>query len=238
MAANSRIIRFHLTFGVVLCFGLAAGLLHGEAPVSVQDSSFATAPAFPEVEVLALFPDAAMLLVDGEKVFLKAGESTHAGLSLNWASSQQLELSFWNEIRRFTLSDKVQSKFEAPTRANAIIHRNDQGQFLAGGAINGRAVDFLVDTGANIVVINGNTAGVLGIDLKDAPLMFVDTSAGVSRAYSLVLKSVQVGNIIVHDVAATVIPGEYPANVLLGMSFLQNVEIREQAGTLVLIDPR
>ena len=48
------------------------------------------------------------------------------------------------------------------------------------------------------------------------------------------LRSVEVGGIRVENVRATVTAGEYPSTVLLGMSYLQHVELREREGVLSL----
>ena len=46
-----------------------------------------------------------------------------------------------------------------------------------------------------------------------------------------------VGGIQTHNVRAAVIPGDYPLEVLLGMSFLHKVKMEQQAGVLVLKQP-
>ena len=48
------------------------------------------------------------------------------------------------------------------------------------------------------------------------------------------LDVVDVGGIRINNVAATVIDGEFPVTILLGMSFLQHVTINDSNGVLTL----
>ena len=50
----------------------------------------------------------------------------------------------------------------------------------------------------------------------------------------MLLPEVQVGEIKLTNVRAAVIAGAYPKDVLLGMSFLKQVRMEEQAGVLHL----
>jgi aspartyl protease family protein len=49
------------------------------------------------------------------------------------------------------------------------------------------------------------------------------------------LDSVQIGAIRVHNVTAAVLPGNHPMEILLGMTFLDRVVMREEKGVLMLI---
>ena len=53
-------------------------------------------------------------------------------------------------------------------------------------------------------------------------------------AWSVTLRSVDVGGIAVNNVPATVVEGNYPAMVLLGMTYLRHVKIEENQGILTL----
>ena len=63
------------------------------------------------------------------------------------------------------------------------------------------------------------------------------TAQGQANSYLVELDSVTVGGIETHHVRAAVIPGNYPVEVLLGMSFLHKVKMEQQAGVLVLKQP-
>ena len=92
----------------------------------------------------------------------------------------------------------------------------------------------LVDTGANVVALSAAQANSLGIDFNAGEPSRVETASGITSAYSITLQSVSVGGIKIENVQATVVAGDYPTTVLLGMSYLQHVKIQEHNGILSL----
>ena len=115
------------------------------------------------------------------------------------------------------------------------IAKNLKMQYITAALINGRSAQVLVDTGANVVAINALQATALGLDYRQGRPATVITASGEVAAYAVNLASVEIGGIQVRNVEATVIEGAYPPMVLLGMSYLQHVEIRENDGILMLV---
>jgi aspartyl protease family protein len=64
--------------------------------------------------------------------------------------------------------------------------------------------------------------------------MQVMTAAGMTQAYLVQLDTVSVGGITLRNVAAGVTDGQFPHQVLLGMSFLGRVEIQHEANVMRL----
>jgi aryl-phospho-beta-D-glucosidase BglC (GH1 family) len=62
----------------------------------------------------------------------------------------------------------------------------------------------------------------------------LETASSIIDAWMVNLQSVELGGIRVENVRATVAEGDYPSTILLGMSFLQHVEMRERDGVLSL----
>jgi aspartyl protease family protein len=62
----------------------------------------------------------------------------------------------------------------------------------------------------------------------------VETAGGILQAWQVTLRSVDVGGIRVDGVQASVVEGDFPADVLLGMTFLRHVEMQETNGVLSL----
>jgi len=115
------------------------------------------------------------------------------------------------------------------------IPRDDNGMYSTTGAINGQSVYFLVDTGASVVTMNAAQARSLGIDVKATgqPVM-VNTASSVERAYHVTLDTVSVGGIQLHNIGAVVMTGAQPPNILLGLTFLGNLEIQHEANVMKL----
>lgn len=223
--------RFLPLFRTTFLVGIS---LVAEITIAAENNLLPADVDYPEIEVLGLFPGAAMLSVDGKQIYLKVGDSTAEGLRVNRASNEEVEIQFWNDVRTLKLSEKVSSNFREPEQTSVSISLNDSGQYMTFGVINSQSVKLLVDTGANIVALNGKMARDLLIDYKDGAQMFITTSAGVVKARKVVLDSIQLGGIRIDNVEAAVIPGDFPENILLGMSFLQSVQINERAGVLTL----
>jgi len=104
------------------------------------------------------------------------------------------------------------------THVTAIPKAQD-GHFWANATVNDKAVRFLVDTGATVVVLTEADAQRLGID--KASLTYdrkVITAMGATQAATVTLASVAVGDSTVHNVEALIIP--QGGTSLLGMSYL------------------
>ena len=77
-------------------------------------------------------------------------------------------------------------------------------------------------------------AVAMGLDYRAAQKGFVQTAQGNANSYFLLLDEVTLGGITQNQVRATVIEGNYPVDVLLGMSFLGGVRLSDDAGVLTL----
>lgn len=106
-----------------------------------------------------------------------------------------------------------------------------QGHFVATGSINGRDVTFLVDTGATLVSVPEALADAMGL-VREAPIG-LQTAAGPVQGYLTRLDEVRLGNIVKRDVRAAINPGRHDT-VLLGMSFLRELELIQRQGELTL----
>jgi aspartyl protease family protein len=114
------------------------------------------------------------------------------------------------------------------------IEANERGEFFANGEINGGKVHFLVDTGATFVSIGRADALRLGIDLRSAVSSVSRTAGGDVKVWRVKLDSVTVGGIRLLDVEGSVHEEQDLPFVLLGMSFLKNMEMRRKGSHLYL----
>lgn len=94
------------------------------------------------------------------------------------------------------------------------------GHFWAWARVNGTWVRFLVDTGATAVALTPADAARLGFDPADLDYQQkIVTAGGSSRAASVTLASVAVGDARIDDVSALVVEHGLDTS-LLGMSYL------------------
>lgn len=113
-----------------------------------------------------------------------------------------------------------------------VLKRNRDGHYVATGKINGEPVVFLLDTGATLVSVPEALASRLGLE-RGAGLPAM-TANGTVTVYGTRLDSVSLGDIEVHDVRASINPGMRGNEVLLGMSFMKDLELVQRNGTLTL----
>jgi aspartyl protease family protein len=121
----------------------------------------------------------------------------------------------------------------AGTGDKIVLTSVSGGHFVTSGTINGGSVRFLVDTGATSVAISQFDADRLGINYKAGPVGYSSTANGVVPAYRVSLSSVQIGDVQVYNVEATVIPSTMPF-VLLGNSYLDRFQLRRENDRLTL----
>ena len=208
------------------CAGLAlaAGLLLAACPLQAES---------PHIEVEALFTDAAVLRINGERKMLRTGQSFD-GVTLLEAYSRTATLEVDGATMVLGISRRVGTNYEAPGGRVVEIPRDAQLQYQTMATINGKQVKVLVDTGANVVAMNSRQAAALGVDYRGGVPGMVETAGGNLQAWLVTLRSVNVGGIEVSNVQASVVEGDFPANILLGMTFLRHVEMQETNGILSL----
>lgn len=196
--------------------------------------SFAAA-ASPKVQVVGLFPGAAVVNVDGLRKLVRVGQVGPGGVEVISADAKGAVLRVDGIERHYGLSRELSAGFAEPGRKQLSIAQGQGGHYWVAGSINGQPVQFLVDTGATSVAINEIQARRLGIDHRvDGKQMVVNTASGTAKAWRVHLNSVKVGAIDVLGVEAVVLEGAAPADALLGMSFLGRVSWREDQGVLKL----
>jgi aspartyl protease family protein len=117
-----------------------------------------------------------------------------------------------------------------------MIEANRQGHFQVDARIEGRHLDFMVDSGASMVVMRESDAAQVGI--HPMPVDYtarVSTANGTIKAAPAKLDRIEVGGITVYDVQALVLPDDALGVNLLGVSFLSRLKRYEYAnGRLVL----
>jgi len=201
-----------------------------------------SASAIKSVSVYALFNGKAILLIDGQKRILKEGDTSKEGLTLVSSTTKKavIKINGRDEtlglnINPATEAMSIGSENSVSIGETVTLNMGGGGFFHAQGEINGNAVSFLVDTGANTVAMNMSTARSLGIDYESGKKSIVGTANGNVRSYIVILDKVSIENIEVDNVVASVIQDPGPSEILLGMSFLSYLEMNRAGSTMELI---
>ena len=186
------------------------------------------------VNVVGLFPGAAVIVVDGQRHFLKTGQSKN-GIKLVSTGNSNAVVEINGDKQTLSLGRERADGFTAAPKREVSLIRSNDGHYWANGKINGRAVRMVVDTGASDISLSETTAKRLGISYRHGTRVNYQTANGTVVGYQIILNSVTVETITLNNVKASVVPSNHP--ILLGMSFLREVDMREQ-GSLLYLVPR
>lgn len=178
---------------------------------------------------------AAVLQIDGTTPRkLNIGQRA-AGVTLVSVASDRATIELDGK-RRILILGQQQGVGAAPAsdRQSAVLSADRGGHFFADGQVNGGYVRFLVDTGASAIALPAQDAVRLGIDYRKGKLGMTMTANGAAPVYAIRLDTVKVGNIELHGVDAVVLENGL-GFALLGMSFLNRVEMTRDGATMTLL---
>lgn len=139
-------------------------------------------------------------------------------------------------LAAFSTLDFVFQTPNSETAANGDIvitlKQGQSGHYMATGKINGESVKFIVDTGASDVAIPMKVAKKLGLPLGQQ--LTTITANGYGTAYDTGLKSIELGDIKLTGIRASVSEGLVGEEALLGMSFLSRAKVETHNGIMTI----
>ena len=170
----------------------------------------------------------ALLVIDGEPHTVTVG-TTVRGVRLLTLSDAQAEVEVGAARRTLALgAGAVRATAGAATSGSAIVlTAGTNGHFRTNGQINGKSIEFMVDTGASSVVISQADADRLGLDYKNAPQGLASTANGTAPFRLITLSAVRIGDVEVANVEAAVIAAQM-RGALLGNSFLMRFQMKRE----------
>jgi aspartyl protease family protein len=189
-----------------------------------------------DVALIGVLGDrAAVFAVDGgDPKTMRIGQKW-SGITLMSVERGQATVEIDGKQRLLKIGQHYRSA-TAPSgdRQSVTLAADPRGHFVSQGSINGNPVRFLVDTGATTVALPAAEAQRLGIDYRKGDRGFTNTAGGVVPVYRVRFDSVKLGAIELAGVDGIVI--EQGLDIaLLGMSFLNRVEMKREGHTMVLI---
>jgi aspartyl protease family protein len=213
--------KFRLILALLILF---SPLVHGQDPES-------------EINVVGLSSGKAVIVLgnSGRPHVLRDGESLPGGIKLVKATPESALFEINGKRRSLSLGSSQlasgRSTFNASSSVTLVA--DARGHFMTTGSINGATVSFLVDTGATMISMGLGDARRIGINYLEGERGSSRTANGVARVYRVKLDTVKVGDITLNNVDALVHDTEMPF-VLLGMSFLNRVEMNRTGTDLTL----
>jgi aspartyl protease family protein len=206
-----------------------------KAVLSVALALAAGAALAQSVALQGMLGNKALLIVDGAAPRSVAPGETHMGVKVLSTQGDQAVVDIGGRRHTLRVGDAPASvgASSAPRGNKIVLTAGSGGHFLTQGAINGRPVQFMVDTGATSVSMSVQEAERLGIDYRKGQLGRSSTANGVVTTYRVKLASVRIGDVEVYDVDGNVVPAPMPY-ILLGNSFLTRFQMTRQNDQMVL----
>jgi len=178
----------------------------------------------------------ALLIVDGGAPRAVAPGETHKGVKVLSTLGDQAVVEVDGKRHTLRVGDapgNVGGGGAGPRGSKIVLTAGTGGHFVTQGAINGRSVQFLVDTGATGVGLSVGDAERIGLNYKAGQPVRINTANGVTVGWLVRLGSIRIGDVEVYDVEAAVSPGSMPY-ILLGNSYLSRFQMRRDNDQLVL----
>jgi aspartyl protease family protein len=114
-----------------------------------------------------------------------------------------------------------------------VLTAGSGGHFMTQGSINGKAIEFMVDTGATAISLSADDARRIGLKYESGQKVMSQTAGGTRVVYLVRLNSVRIKDVEVFDVQAVV--GEAPMPfALLGNSFLTRFQMKRENDIMTL----
>jgi len=195
---------------------------------------FAAIASATDVNVIGLFPGKAVVSINGAPPrTLSVGQKTAEGVTLLLTDRESATLEVGGQKKTLRIGQAYTAA--ASTSAQSVTLAADtRGHFIVDGQVNGGTVRFLLDTGATMIALSSADAIRLGIDYRKGQPGMMNTANGMAPAYRVKLDSVRVGDITVNSVDAVVMEGNVLPIALLGMSFLNRMQMKRDGQTMVL----
>lgn len=209
------------------CKALLLALLLVAVPAQADDV---------EMEVVGLSKGRAVVVIGagGKPKVYRDGDTLPNGVRLIRATPESALVEIAGKRRTLTMGSHVSAASPAGGGGRVTLVADGAGHFVTLGSINGAPVRFLVDTGATLISMGVGDARRVGVDYLKGQRGFSNTANGVAPVYKVRLDSVKVGNIVINGVDALVHETDMPW-VLLGMSFLNRVDMRRAGDHLDLV---
>lgn len=179
----------------------------------------------------------ALVVIDGSAPRFMSPGQTHMGVTLIETVGDSATLTIGGQRQTLQMGSapvSVGSRGAAPGSGERIVMTADsRGHFMPQGQINGKSVQFMVDTGATGIGIGAPEARRINLKYEHGRRVQLNTANGSVVGYVVRLDSVRIGDVMIYEVDAVVSPQSMPF-VLLGNSYLNRFQMQRTNDQLTL----
>ena len=179
----------------------------------------------------------ALVVIDnGKPRLLAAGETSPEGVKLISVTGETAVIEMGGKRETLTLGQSARlAGGSRPAGGKSVtLLADSRGHFVTIAAINGITVRVLVDTGASLVSMSSSEAKRLGINYTAGQKAFTSTANGVVPTYRVKIDEVRIGDVTLNNVDGMVHVGDNLPIVLLGMSFLNRMDMKRDGEKMTL----
>lgn len=197
-------------------------LLFAAAPLAAQD-----------VGLAGIMGSKAMLIINGgQPEAVRVGESLD-GVKVVSIQGDQVVVDIGGRKRPLRVGQHAVGAAPADGSGKIVLTADGQGHFFTTGTINGTSVRFMVDTGATMISLGASDARRLGLDFNRGQRGYSQTANGQVEVSRIKLDTVSIAGVTLHQVDALIHRNDMPI-ALLGMSFLNRMEMQRDGSTMTL----
>jgi len=189
-----------------------------------------------DVSLIGVLGDrAAVIAIDGgEPKTIKVGQ-TWNGVKVIAVEKTRATVEIGGKPQVLQLGQHRRGAPASDSRQSVTLAADPRGHFFADATVNDQPVRFVVDTGASVVVLSGADAERLGLDYRKGQPARMQTANGATTGFYVKLDRVRVGGIELRNIDGVVVEQGLGAFGLLGMSFLNRLEMRRDGEKMELI---
>ncbi len=186
-----------------------------------------------DVGLAGIMGSKALLMINGGEPQAVPVGKTIDGIKLLSVQSDQVIIEVGGRKRPLRVGQHAVGVSAGDGSDKIVMTADVQGHFYTTGTVNGTSVRFVVDTGATSIALGPNDAQRIGLDLRQGQRGLTSTANGTVVVTRIPLDTVRIGGVTLHNVAAVVLPTNMPI-ALLGMSFLNRMEMQRDGSTMTL----
>lgn len=188
----------------------------------------------PSVALAGILGSKALLVVNGAPPKgVGAGES-HMGVKVLSVSKDEAQIETGGAKQLLRLGEApVSVGGTGGGKRKVVLMADSRGHFVSTGSINGKQMQYMVDTGASAVSIGRPDADRMGLKYLEGRPVRMNTANGTAQGWLIKLDNVRIGEVDVYGVEAIITPQPMPF-VLLGNSFLGEFQMTRTNQQMVL----
>lgn len=186
-----------------------------------------------DVGLAGVMGSKAMLMINGSEPQSVAVGQSLDGVKVVSVQGDQVVVEIGGRKRPLRVGQHAIGAAAADGSGKVIMTADNQGHFYTTGTVNGVSVRFLVDTGATMISLGASDARRIGLDFNRGQKGMTQTANGQSVVSKIQLDTVRIGDVTLHNVDALIHQTEMPM-ALLGMSFLNRMEMQRDGSTMTL----